>query len=355
MPRIDLLDTYYLAGLARAITPRMAFFKDRYFSDVETFRTNKVLLEFDNGDQKMVPFIDPRVGDIPVDRDGYHLLEIEPPMVAPSRVLTIDDLRKRGFGEAILSNSTEAERARTIQLRDMEQLDARISRREEWMCAQTMISNGVTVQEYIDDKTVGRSIPIYFYDNSGSNPGVYTVGNGVWTTYAKMRADVIAMCNKLVARGLPVTDLILGSTTWETVLQFSDLQTLLDNRRIVIGAVSEDMQLPGANFVGQLDFGGYRLNVIVVSEFYADSSNQNQPYFPAKGAMVTAPKCGKMLYGAVSQIPYGSSEFDTFEGTRIPKLIVDQEHDIRKTRLASRPITCPKNLAPWVYAASVVS
>ena len=354
MPRIDLLDTYYLAGLARSITPRMSFFKDRYFSDVETFRTNKVLLEFDNGDQKMVPFIDPRVGDIPVDRDGYKVLEYEPPMVAPSRLLTIDDLRKRGFGEAILSNSSEADRARAIQLRDMEQLDARIARREEWMCAEIMKSNGVTVQEYIDDTTVGRSVPIYFYDNTGSNPGVYTV-SPVWTTFALMRADVIAMCNMLVARGLPVTDLILGSTAWETILQFSDLQALLDKRHMFFGDVAEDMKLPGANFVGKLDFGGYNLNVIVVSEFWVDSSNQNQPYFPAKSAMVTAPGCGKMMYGAVTQIPYGSSEFDTFEGRRIPKLIVDQAHDIRKMRLASKPLPCPKNLSPWVYAANVVS
>ena len=46
---------------------------------------------------------------------------------------------------------------------------------------------------------------------------------------------------------------------------------------------------------------------------------------------------------------------DTFTGRRIPKLSVDQEHDIRKMRLACRPITCPKNLAPWVYAANVVA
>lgn len=355
MPNIDLLDTYYLAGLAESITPRMSFFKDRYFSDFETFRTNKVLLEFNNGDQKMVPFIDPRVGDIPVDRDGYNLLEIEPPMVAPSRILTIDDLRKRGFGEAILSNSTEADRARTIQLRDMVQLDARISRLEEWLAAQTMINNGVTVQEYIDANTTGRSVPIYFYDNTGSNPGVYTIGGGTWSSYAAMRADVIAMCNKLVARGLPVTDLVLGSTTWETVLQFTDLQALLDKRHMFFGDVAEDMKLPGANFVGRLDFGGYQLNVIVVSEFYVDTSNNQQPYFPVKSAMVTAPKCGKMLYGSITQIPYGSSEMDTFTGRRIPKLSVDQEHDIRKMRLACRPITCPKDLAPWVYAANVVA
>ncbi len=170
---IDVFDTYYLAGMAEEIVPETTFFRDRYFGDTDEFTTDKVLVEFKNGDRKMAPFVDPNAGDIPVARNGYQLLEFKPPMIAPSRPLTLDDLQKRGFGEALYSGSTLAERARALQVRDMEERTSRITRREEWMAAQTMINNKVTVQEYIDAATQRQAFDIYFYDSNGSNSTAY--------------------------------------------------------------------------------------------------------------------------------------------------------------------------------------
>ncbi len=350
---IDFFDTYYLAGMAEEIVPDTTFFRDRYFGETDEFATDKILVEFMDGDRKMAPFVDPRAGDIPVDRNGYELHEFEPPLIAPSRLLTLDDLKKRGFGEALYANSTPADRARKLQIRDLTDLTKRIVRREEWMAAQTMINNGVTVQEYIDAATTGRSLPIYFYDTNGSNPSIYTV-NPVWTTFALMQADVIAMCDSLAESGLPATDLVLGSTAWATIKQFSDLQNLLDKRHEFIGDLEARIAYPGVSHVGQLDFDGYMLNIFVARERYKADNGTATSFFPAKSAMVTAPGCGKRYYGAITQIPYGSDEPETFTGQRIPKLVVDQDKDTRKFRLASRPLTAPKNKAPWRYAANAV-
>jgi len=354
MPSINFFDTYYMAGMVEEIVPSQTFFRDRYFGQPEVFGTGKVLVEYMDGDRKMAPFIDPRSGDIPVDRKGYELYEFEPPMIAPSRLLSIDDLTKRGFGEALYANSTPAERARALQLRDLTTLTNRIVRREEWMAAQTMINNGLTVQEYIDADTTGRALSILFYDATGSNPSIYTVG-AYWTTYALFQADVEAMCDSLAERGLPCSDLVLGSSVWAAVKQFSDLQNLLDKKHEYIGDLEARIFAPGVSHVGTLDFNGFMLNILVVKELYTDESGTTQRFFPAKSAMVTAPDCGKRYYGAITQIPYGSSEFDTFAQERVPKLVVDQEKDLRKLRVASRPLTAPINKAPWIYAASVIA
>ena len=71
---------------------------------------------------------------------------------------TLDDLNKRGYGEAIYANSTPAERAARLQQDDLTDMDRRIIRREEWMCAQTMINNACTMTQRstIDDKTEGE-------------------------------------------------------------------------------------------------------------------------------------------------------------------------------------------------------
>lgn len=50
-------------------------------------------------------FVSARAGDIPMERRGFEIHEYQPAFIAPSRLLTQDDLRKRGFGEAIYANS----------------------------------------------------------------------------------------------------------------------------------------------------------------------------------------------------------------------------------------------------------
>lgn len=354
MPNINFFDTYYMAGMVEEIVPETSFFRDRYFSDADEFATDKVLIEYMDGDRMLAPFVDPRAGDIAVDRAGYELREFEAPLIAPSRLLTLDDLNKRGFGEALHSNSTPAERARKLQIRDLTDLTRRIVRREEWMASQTMINNGVVVQEYIDANTTGRKLPIYFYDPNEGNPAIYTPSK-TWDTYAEMQSDVEAMCDSLSESGLPAEDLVIGSTAWAKVKMFTDMQNMLDKRHEYIGDLDARIHVPGVTHAGTLDFNGYRLNIFIPKQRYKGDDGAMQSFFPATSAMVSAPSCGKRYYGAVTQIPHGSDMPETFVGQRIPKLVVDQEKDTRKLRLASRPVTAPKHKAPWRYSANVVS
>ena len=156
----NMLETYTLMAIGEEIVPRANFFRDRYFpTDAgDLFASDKVLTEYRKGDRKMASFVSPRVGDIPMDRRGYEIHEYQPAFIAPSRPLTADELNKRGFGEALYSQSTQAQRAARLLQDDLRDMDLRIERREEWMCAKTMIDNGCTMQEYLDDKTKGDTL-----------------------------------------------------------------------------------------------------------------------------------------------------------------------------------------------------
>jgi len=353
MPSLDLFNTYYMAGMVENSPRLRKFFLDRYFGESETFSTDKVIFEHEEGDLNIVPFIAASVGDIPVDRNGYSVYEFAPPLIAPSRLITLDDLAKRGFGEALFGGSTPAERAKKLQQRDLVDLSNRITRREELMAVETMTSNGVDVQEYIDEKTKGKVIPIRYYDTAKGNPGIYTV-SGTWNSYDAMCADVEAMCDSLSENDHPVSDLVIGTDVWATIRQFAELKETLNNRRIDMGFVKPEEVAPGVTKVAELNFSGYVLSVFVPKEKYKDANGEVQSVFPAKSVLVTYPQCGKRYYGAVTQIPYGSSIQETVEGERIPKLVVDQDKDIRKLRVASRPLPAPKTASPWRYAANVV-
>ena len=359
---LNFFDTYTLIAINEQNTPRPGFFKDRYFptGEGDIFASDKVLTEYRKGDRKMAAFISERAGDIPMDRRGYAVHEYEPARIAPSRLLTLDDLKKRGFGEAIYSVSSPAERAARLLRDDMADMERRINAREEWMCAQVMQNNACTMQTYVDDNTQGETQYVQFYDTTSDHAHTISSSN-YWDAagidFMTVRAEVRAMCRKLTSRGLPAVDLVCGVAAADALLAIDEFRELLDkNSGIAIGAISEQLSAyDGVAFEGVVNFGGYRLNVISVDEEYIDNTNTAQKYFPEKAVMVTAPGCGHLMYGQVTQIDFGATEPTSHVAKRVPKLVVDQANDTRKLRLATRPLAAPKDYCPFIYASQAVS
>lgn len=352
---LNFFDTYSMIAVTEEIVPKASFFRDRYFptSDDDIFASDKVLTEYQKGDRKMAAFVAPRAGDIAVERRGYEIHEYQPAYIGLSRNLTLDDLTKRGFGEALYPGSNAAQRAARLQLRDFSELDARIRRREEWMAAQTMINNGCDMQEYVDAKTKGDMLRVRYYDETSEH--TYAVAAKWDTSSSRFRFDVRAMCQMLSRRGLSAADLILGGDAADCVTEDAKVRELLDkNLAIEFGSMNESIEYPGVVRMGSLNFGGFKLNLFDVTESYVDDDNSEKLYFPKTSAMVTAPGCGRFMYGQITQIDYGQVDYTTYARARVPKFFVDQNKDQRGIRLATRPLAAPKNYCPYIYAANVV-
>lgn len=356
---INMLDTYTLMAIGEEIVPRTNFFRDRYFPTAEgdLFASDKVLTEYKRGSRRMAAVVSPRVGSIPVERNGYEIHEYQPAFIAPSRILTADELRKRGFGEALYSQSTPAQRAARLLLDDLRDMNELILRREEWMCAMTMIENGCTMQEYLDDKTKGDTLIVKFYDDESDH--IYTPAakwNADGAAYADFKNDIIAACRLLSRRGLPASDMVIGADVNSWLQSNEEFQKLLDrNSGIITGLLNEQRtSYEGVTFLGQFNFGGFNLNIFCVDEEYEDEDGAAQKYFPSTSVLITAPGCGHLMYGQITQIDYGQEDYTTYVASRVPKLIVDQPNDIRKIRYGCRPLAAPKNYSPWIYMKNVI-
>lgn len=356
MANLNFFDTYVMMAIAEEITPEPSFFRDRYFPTGagDIFAADKVLTEYRKGDRKMAAFVSPRAGDIPMDRRGYSIHEYQPAYIAPSRLLTVDDLQKRGFGEALYPGMNKAQRAARLQLDDMQDMELRIRRREEWMCAQTMINNACTMQEYVDAKTQGETLYVKFYDAETEH--LFTVSDPWNSAEGDFFGDVKDMCRLLSRRGIHAADLVIGTDVADAILEREDVRSLLDkNSGILTGQIDQTLtQYDGVVMMGTLNFGGFRLTLISCDETYVDDDNKEQKYFPATSAMVTAPGCGHLMYGQITQIDFGSTNFSTYAAARVPKFILDQKNDIRMLRLGARPLAAPKNYTPYIYAPNVV-
>ena len=358
---VNILDTYFMAGLWKGLSPVNTFFRDRYFPTEagDIFKADKVLCEYQDGDNGMAPFMVERADPINVARQGYEIHDYAPTCLKQSRNLTVDDLKKRGFGEAILSTSTEAERAAKLVADDLALLERRFTRSEELLCANTMINNGFTVDEMLDANTVGNTATVQYYDPAKGNDGIYTIGTQ-WTTstpWSTIVGDVRAMCRSLSRRGLPHNDLVIGQAVADILLANTEFRELLDkNSGIMIASpiVQELTKYDGVSLLGIVNFGGYRLNVIVVDEQYKAANGTYTNYFPAKGMMVTNPGCGHLMYAHIVHMDE-NGDVETIAGKRVPDLFVDRRKKIREIILESRPLAAPKNYSPWIYAANVVA
>lgn len=53
-----------------------------------------------------------------------------------------------------------------------------------------------------------------------------------------------------------------------------------------------------------------------------------------------------MMYGSITQMDYGKTDYTTYAAKRVAKLVVDQDKDTRKLRLGCRPLACTQDLLP---------
>lgn len=358
---INILDTYYMMGLWKGLSPVTTFFRDRYFPTGagDIYAADKVLAEYQDGDTGMAPFMVERADPINVSRKGYEIHDYAPVCIKQSRNLTVDDLKKRGFGEAILSDSTEAERAAKLVSEDLALLERRFTRTEELLCANTMINNGFTINEMLDANTVGNVATVQYYDADKGNDGVYTINSSYkWAAdcgWDRIVGDVRAMCRSLGRRGLPSVDLLVGQDVADVLLKNSDFRSLVNRESgiIIASPISQELtKYEGVSLLGIINFGGYKLNVICVDEQYQSGGNWVN-YFPAKSVMVTAPNCGHLMYAHIVHMDENGN-VQTIKGKRVPDLFVDRRKKVRELILESRPLAAPKNYSPWVYAANAV-
>ena len=159
------------------------------------------------------------------------------------------------------------------------------------------------------------------------------------------------MQTKRVLAGILTSTLLLGTYPFASAADYNDSsvtgaagwQAWTEAWNTIATDYTQVSMTPGADET-QLNFAWYS----------KDETGKSARYFPATAAMVTAPDCGHMMYGSITQMDYGKTDYTTYAAKRVAKLVVDQDKDTRKLRLGCRPLAAPKTYCPYIYAADVV-
>jgi hypothetical protein len=283
----------------------------------------------------MAPFVAPRVGGIVMDRQGFETRTLKFPKIAPERVLTKDDLATRAMGEAVYSQRTPADRAQELLANDLLELDEYITRREEWMCRETLYNGKIIISGDGFEQQV---------DYNFTNKEVLS-GAALWTASTSKPLQDLKRWRKAVIQktGKAPNICVMASDVADVFIENDEVKALLDKFRYSIMTVEPSIQSPAITYIGKIASLG--LEIYTYDEWYIDDEGAEQPMVPAGTVLLGSRGMNRQLYGAVTQMDNG--QFVTYEGRRVPKSWVDEQNEVRKLRLTSRHLCVPNDVDNW--------
>ncbi len=350
---MNIYKTKTMLAAVEQMKPATSFLRDRYFPTGagDMFPCAEVLVEYkDAAGNKMAPVVLPRKGSIAVEREGYTTSKMVPPLVAPCRPLTIDDLNRKQMGEDLFSDRTPEQRQAEILTQDLADFDQMHTAREEYIAAKCMFNNGYTLKQYGDKYGSGEftEYEMKFYTED-ANPAQYMPGIKWGEAGSNILADLYQMIFMLTSKGNAASDVILGTDAATALLDNAKIKELLDLNNYRIGQLDATELPQGAARLGRLNIRGRMVDLITYDATYVDEETGIlTPYIPTKGVCVTAPGAGRGLYGAVTQMEQSTGAYATHMGKRVPQYWADK--DGRTLTVSSRPLFIPRTKNPFISA-----
>ena len=361
---LENLGIYTTAALIEAIKlkpVRHTFLRDRYFPTDpmrDMFKGPRVIVEYKDGNRLLAPCVLPRRRGLVIERAKSHVNQYIPPLLAPKRVLTSDDIEEETFAELKYGLLDPDQKEKAMLAEDLEYFSDMLDGREEYMAAEVLMNNGCALSQYAENFSTSDSEEweIRFYDED-TNPARYIPAAKWDKSGAKIYEDLKAMVRTLVSKGLAATEAVMAPDVSDVILHDEWLLKLLDTRNVSIGSIAP-LELPsGAAHFGTINLEGRMLKLITYDETYDEITSvvkgkpviENKPYLPSGTIVVTAPASGHCMYGSVDIMGEDKVRRRHAE-KRVPKVDTDTKNEVRELTVFSRPILAPLHKNPWISA-----
>lgn len=344
MNEVSIFDPRTMGKVVERMPAVRTFFRSTFFKTVNTFPTKTIDVDFRKGNRRIAPFVHRKIGGKTVPNSGYQTKTYTPPLVAPNKITTVDDLLNRSFGESMYNGKTPAERAIEKLARDFTELEEMIVRREEWMCAQAIYTGTIPV--------IGEGLNEVIDFN-------FTNFEAKATAADKWKADKIGYikaCKKKVQKtGLVNCNVcIMDDDVLDDFLNDTKVQKLFDTKAYDL-AVIKPQELPnGVTYVGSLRGEGidiYTYNEWFLDDFTDPEVQEEKPLVPyGTFALLSTAANFSMDYSAVTTLDGKTENFVTVEGARVPTSWIERNPDRRFLQLNSNPLSVPHEVDSWFVA-----
>ena len=346
---VSIYEPRTMMGVIRKLPPVHTFFRSTFFSREKTFVTKSVDMDYKKGARKLAPFVSREIGGKVVPNTGYTTETYTPPFIAPDRVTTIDDILDRQPGESLYSGRTPAQRAVIQMSEDFTDLREMILRREEWMCAQAMLTGKIVVLgEGVKDTIDFRFTNLIDISKDAKRKWK---GGTVQNKYA----DLKAWHEKVQKEGFTNCNVcIMASDVVTEFLMDEQIRKLLDVKNYALAVIKPTQKENNVTYIGTIHELG--LDLYQYNEWYVDAWTDpatpvELPMVPA-GTLMMASTHAKysMYYGAISILNQKTEKWETVAGKYVPDTFIKKRPDRRFLSLQSAPVPVPHEVDSWLVA-----
>ena len=335
----DYYEPKFLRGVIQKVLPLRMFFRTKFFTDTVTFTTETVSFEFAHDKRGLLPYANPRLPAPVVEREDYQLKTVTPPLVSGSRAISPDTVNTKLLGEVEWNSGISPdERAAKIAANDLMELQDRLFRREEYMCARVKQDGKLTLPHEEAD---------YGFTNIEN-----TTNPNKWTASYDLIGKLRAKSQALRKDGTNPDMLILGSDAAVAFQNNTGIkEALLNQSGYLVEPKDEDYN--GAHFVCKLRVPGLYLDVYEYDEYYYDeATGQTLPVMDTGTAILQSSRESNfMLFGAVNYVENKSHV--TAIGEYIPRTVWKEDPSQQLLIVSSRPLPMPRDIESWAVMKNV--
>lgn len=321
------------------------FLHDMFCADKGAVEDDKAIYDFRKGSRRMAPVVHPGTGGVLMERDGYETREVGFCCVAPERVIEVEQLKTRAFGEDILGAMTPAEREKKMLARDLVDMRKAIQRRREHMVRQVLLTGKLEMFKYTNE---GRDLQPTLTANYGFTQN-YTPATAWNQSGAQIEYDMEKIFD-LVYDGLGYVDIIvMAPDVAAAMLANSNYMQRLDIRNVDIGDINAKYRGQGVRFIGHNIDG---VEMYSLSGSYVDDDGSLKPLIPT-GKLIAGSKGMLNIYhGPVTQVEETgmNARHKTYIKKEVPLRYGSIDGNAIKNRLTSCPTVVPMNVDAWAVA-----
>lgn len=330
---ISIYDPRSMLQALKVMPPARAFLRRLFFtSPPQSHATETFDVDIQVEGRRAAEFVNPKGPGKSVERTGFTTYTFRPPMVAPKMPITVEDLQTRLPGENVYSGLDPDSRAVELLGNDLKVIESLIVRREELMVRDALVNGSIVclgddVNQTITfptrdaSLTIGTLAAAKRWDAGTSNP-IRDIRDWRRAINAKT--------------GLTPDVLILGSTALDYLMANTAVMTVLDNRRMEMGELTEELRDGGGIYYGRL--AGVQI------WGYDELDESSNPLIAAKTVLMgaTSARCD-MHYGAVgvAEGEGNSARVTLVKLPRVPESWVEREPAVRWLKVTSRPLPVP--------------
>ena len=337
-------DTFTLMQAMDRMKQPSSFLVDTFFPVVPaTAVTSKIAVEYRKGARKLAPFVIPGGNGVNTSRLGSKIDFYEPPMMGPRRVLGVDELMQRTFGEDIYSTKTPEQRANEILARDLVDLQNMVVNRKNKMAADILLTGQCQIDGYGADGKVTKTDVLKFED--------WTQKLEPTTKWDQANADIYGdlaeMSNSIQENAGIVPDVaICGKNIMNYILGNEAIMKYIaipNANNLSMMSFQPRLRAPQIMYIGTIM--SLNLELYSYMETYVDENGQVQSFIGDDDVIIGITGRGKQLHGAVTLVEGNS--FKTYVGNYVPAYRANENDNTVSLAMYCRCVLAPETVDDW--------